>query len=54
MCPECSEDIQLGVYSHLILFGVGYIASLFFPEVKEKHKYTFCGWRDSRVNVPDA
>jgi SSS family solute:Na+ symporter len=26
------DKLMLGVYSHLILIGVGYIASLFFPK----------------------
>jgi SSS family solute:Na+ symporter len=26
------DKLMLGVYSHLILIGVGYVASLFFPK----------------------
>jgi SSS family solute:Na+ symporter len=36
---------MLGVYSHLVLFGVGYIASFFFSSEKVDEKLTIHGWR---------
>lgn len=35
---------MLGVYSHLILFGVGYLASLLFPAVQVDENLTYRGW----------
>jgi len=39
---------MLGVYSHLILFGVAYITSLFFKQEKDIRDITYYGWRDRR------
>ena len=39
---------MLGVYSHLILFGVGYIASFFFKPDKDVKDMTYYGWLESR------
>jgi len=39
---------MLGVYSHLILFGVGYVASLFFPAGNPARNLTVHGWLDKR------
>jgi len=35
---------MLGVYSHLILFGVGYLASLFFKKQDIDENLTYYGW----------
>ncbi len=35
---------MLGVYSHFVLFGVGYIASFFFHSDKPKKELTIYGW----------
>ncbi len=35
---------MLGVYSHFVLFGVGYIASFFFRSDKPKKELTIYGW----------
>jgi SSS family solute:Na+ symporter len=43
---------MLGVYSHVVLFVVGYVASLFFRADKEIKHMTFYGWLESRKN-PD-
>lgn len=39
---------MLGVYSHVILFGVGYLASLFFPAKKVDENLTYYGWRKKK------
>jgi len=39
---------MLGVYSHLILFGVGYVASLFFPAGNPASNLTVHGWLEKR------
>jgi solute:Na+ symporter, SSS family len=39
---------MLGVYSHLILFIVGYVASLFFPAGNPARNLTIHGWLDRR------
>ena len=39
---------MLGVYSHLIVFGVGYIASYFFPTDKPDENLTIYGWLRSK------
>ncbi len=39
---------MLGVYSHIILFGIGYLASFFFPAKKVDENLTFYGWRKKR------
>jgi SSS family solute:Na+ symporter len=43
---------MLGVYSHLVLFGVGYLASFFFKPNKDIRHMTFLGWLERRRN-PD-
>ncbi len=35
---------MLGVYSHLVLFGVAYVASYFFPAPKIEENLTIYGW----------
>jgi SSS family solute:Na+ symporter len=39
---------MLGVYSHLVLFIVGYIASLFFKHDKEIKHLTYKGWKEQQ------
>ena len=39
---------MLGVYSHLVVIVVGYIASLFFPKPQIDPHLLYRGWRDSR------
>ena len=43
---------MLGVYSHLVLFVVGYLASFFFRPDKDIRHMTFYGWLERRKN-PD-
>ncbi|MGJ1205344.1 sodium:solute symporter [Sphingobacterium lactis] len=42
------NKLMLGVYSHLIVIGVGYIASFFFPSPKLDPSLTYRGWRKGR------
>ncbi len=42
------HEYMLGVYSHLVLFGVGYLASLFFPSKTPAANLTFYGWLEKR------
>lgn len=42
------HKLMLGVYSHLIVIGVGYIASLFFPKPQIDRNLLYSGWRESR------
>ena len=42
------DKLMLGVYSHLIVIGVGYIASLFFPKPEINKNLLFSGWREGR------
>lgn len=39
---------MLGVYSHLIVIGVGYVASLFYPKPELDKNLLFSGWRERR------
>lgn len=39
---------MLGVYSHIILFGIGYLASFFFPAKEVDENLTFYGWLEKR------
>lgn len=38
------HKLMLGVYSHLIVIGVGYLASLFFPKPVLDQRLLFSGW----------
>ena len=38
------HSYMIGVYSHLVLFGAGYLASLFFPSERPPRNLTFYGW----------
>jgi SSS family solute:Na+ symporter len=48
------HKLMLGVYSHLIVIGVGYIASLFFPKPDLDKNLLFTGWREARRNERKA
>lgn len=39
------HKMMLGVYSHIVLFVVGYIASLFFKNEKDIIPLTYAGWK---------
>jgi len=39
---------MLGVYSHLIVIGVGYVASLFFPKPVLDKNLLYSGWLENR------
>jgi SSS family solute:Na+ symporter len=38
------HKLMLGVYSHLIVVGVGYVASLFFPKPEIDKNLLYTGW----------
>ena len=40
------HKLMLGVYSHLIVIGVGYAASLFFPKPVLDKRLLYSGWRE--------
>jgi SSS family solute:Na+ symporter len=40
------HEYMIGVYSHLLLFAVGYVASLFFKSDKETRSLTYYGYLD--------
>ncbi|MCF8381332.1 MAG: sodium:solute symporter [Bacteroidales bacterium] len=42
------HNYMLGVYSHFILFIVGYVASLFFGKTKADESLTYYGWSKSK------
>ena len=42
------HNYMLGVYSHLVLFGTGYLASLLFKGEKVDIQLTFYGWLENR------
>ena len=44
------NKLMLGVYSHLIVIGVGYIASLFFPKPVTDKNLLYSGWLEARRN----
>jgi len=39
------NKMMLGVYSHLVVIGVGYVASLFFPKPQLDKNLLYSGWR---------
>jgi SSS family solute:Na+ symporter len=47
------HKLMLGVYSHLIVIGVGYIASLFFPKPVLEKNLLYSGWRQNRKHEHD-
>ncbi|HEY8919510.1 MAG TPA: sodium transporter, partial [Chitinophaga sp.] len=42
------HKLMLGVYSHLIVIGVGYVASLFFPKPNIDKSLLYSGWKEIR------
>lgn len=42
------HKLMLGVYSHLIVIGVGYFASLFFPKPELAPNLLFSSWKKNR------
>lgn len=40
------HKLMLGVYSHIIVIGVGYVASLFFPKPVLDKRLLYSGWRE--------
>ena len=42
------HKLMLGVYSHLVVIGVGSIASLFFPKPSIDQNLLYSGWQKSR------
>jgi hypothetical protein len=43
------HQYMLGVYSHFVLFGVGYVASLFFRPDRDVRHLTIYGWLEKRA-----
>jgi len=46
------NKLMLGVYSHLVVIVVGYIASLFYPKPDINPNLLFSGWRKARKLAP--
>lgn len=44
------HKLMLGVYSHLVVIGVGYIASLFFPKPTLAPNLLYSSWKQNRNN----
>ena len=42
------HDYMIGVYSHILLFVVGYLASLFFKREKDIRSLTYYGYLDMK------
>jgi SSS family solute:Na+ symporter len=42
------HKLMLGVYSHLVVIGVGYVASLFFPRPVLDKNLLYSGWLETR------
>jgi len=42
------DKLMLGVYSHLVVIGVGYIASLFYPKPQVDKNLLYSGWKEGR------
>jgi SSS family solute:Na+ symporter len=45
---------MLGVYSHLVVISVGYVASLFFPKSVPDKNLLYTGWKEARKNERNA
>ncbi len=45
------HTLMLGVYSHLVVIVVGYLASLFFPRPDINPNLLFSGWRKARKHA---
>jgi SSS family solute:Na+ symporter len=48
------HKLMLGVYSHLVVIGVGYVTSLFFPRPVLDKNLLFSGWKEARRNERNA
>ena len=46
------NKLMLGVYSHVVVIVIGYVASLFFPRPEIDPNLLFSGWRRARRLVP--
>jgi SSS family solute:Na+ symporter len=46
------NKLMLGVYSHVVVIVVGYIASLFYPKADVNPNLLFSGWKKARRLVP--
>ena len=44
------DKLMLGVYSHLLVIVVGYVASLFFPKPVLDKNLLYSGWKEGRDN----
>jgi SSS family solute:Na+ symporter len=44
------DKLMLGVYSHLVVIVIGYVASLFFPKPLIDKNLLFSGWLESKRN----
>ena len=48
------NKLMLGVYSHIVVMVVGYVASLFYPKPDINPNLLFSGWRKARRLAPVA
>ena len=48
------NKLMLGVYSHIVVIVVGYVASLFYPKPEINPSLLFSGWRKARRLAPVA
>jgi SSS family solute:Na+ symporter len=48
------HSYMIGVYSHVVLFVVGYLASLLFRHEPRAEELTYWGWRKRRATQTDA
>jgi len=48
------SKLMLGVYSHLVVIGVGFVASLFFPKPVIDKNLLYSGWRENKYNEKTA
>ena len=46
------NKLMLGVYSHIVVMVVGYVASLFYPKQEVNPNLLFSGWRKARKLAP--
>lgn len=48
------HKLMLGVYSHLVVMGVGYVASLFFPKPDIDKRLLYSGWIKNKKHETTA
>jgi SSS family solute:Na+ symporter len=48
------NKLMLGVYSHLVVIMVGYVASLFFPKPELDKNLLYTGWKEARRKEKNA